>query len=321
MGLKITSTGSRLGSVRIDNDEIQKICGVPQEEILRKTGIVARQYLDYPRETLLDLSVSATEKALEHNSTEVWDLVVCATFAHEMIYPSLASRICSQLPITVNEAVDLQSNCTGFLNALLITNDKLLTDQNAQSAIVIAAEANSYFMNPSDANSVMFWGDGAAALTIHKDDSYRGGLLSRAHFANFESNSAVRLSWSKSQKQGEMQSSPIHQDGLATWRQATSGLPKVIYTALDNAGLDASDIDYFIFHQANLRMIEYLTVKLKLDPEKVPTNVERIGNTGAASIPILLDDLIRENKVQPGDRILFASVGAGFTFTAVVWEW
>ncbi len=321
MGIRISSSGSSLGSREVYNNEISRNTGVSEEEILLKTGIVKRNYLDPQIETLLTISSSAAKKAIDKVDITNFDLVVAATYGHDYIYPSLASRICKDLNLSAGLAIDVQSNCTGFVNSLLIANDKLIADESAFNALVIASEANSLFMDPTDLNTALFWGDGSGAIILSKSDSESSGLIARAHSANFNNNDAVRLEWEMGVSAGTRVTKPIHQDGLATWRQATSGLPLVIQEVLRNANLEMSDIDFFVFHQANLRMLEYLAAKLKIDPAKVPINVDRIGNMGAASIPILLDEMVSTGVLDKGCKILFASVGAGFTFSSLIWEW
>ncbi len=321
MGIRISSTGSSLGSLEIYNDEISRNTGASEEEILSKTGIIKRNYLDPRTETLLTLSSTAAKRAIAKINVTDFDLVVAATYGHDYVYPSLASRVCKDLDLSASLAIDVQSNCTGFVNSLLIANDKLIADESAFNALVIASEANSLFMDPTDLNTVLFWGDGSGALTLSKSDLESGGLIARAHSGNFKNNDAVRLEWELGTNIGTRVTKPIHQDGLATWRQATSGLPLVIQAVLRNANLEMTDIDFFVFHQANLRMLEYLAAKLKIDPAKVPMNVDRIGNMGAASIPILLDELVSTGVLEKGCKILFASVGAGFTFSSLIWEW
>ncbi len=321
MGINISSTGSSLGSLEIYNNEISRNTGVSEEEILLKTGIIKRNYLDPQTETLLTLSRTAVKKAIAKVDITNFDLVVAATYGHDYVYPSLASRICKDLNLSARLAMDVQSNCTGFVNSLLIANDKLIADKSSFNALVIASEANSFFMDPTDLNTALFWGDGSGAITLSKSDLAIGGLIARAHSGNFKNNDAVRLDWELGTNAGTRVTKPIHQDGLATWRQATSGLPHVIQEVLRNANLEMTDIDFFVFHQANLRMLEYLIAKLKIDPAKVPINVDRIGNMGAASIPILLDELASAGVLEKGCKILFASVGAGFTFSSLIWEW
>jgi 3-oxoacyl-[acyl-carrier-protein] synthase-3 len=321
LGIRISSTGSSLGSLEIYNDEISRNTGASEEEILSKTGIIKRNYLDPRTETLLTLSSTAAKRAIAKINVTDFDLVVAATYGHDYVYPSLASRVCKDLDLSASLAIDVQSNCTGFVNSLLIANDKLIADESAFNALVIASEANSLFMDPTDLNTVLFWGDGSGALTLSKSDLESGGLIARAHSGNFKNNDAVRLEWELGTNIGTRVTKPIHQDGLATWRQATSGLPLVIQAVLRNANLEMTDIDFFVFHQANLRMLEYLAAKLKIDPAKVPMNVDRIGNMGAASIPILLDELVSTGVLEKGCKILFASVGAGFTFSSLIWEW
>jgi 3-oxoacyl-[acyl-carrier-protein] synthase-3 len=321
LGIRISSTGSSLGSLEIYNDEISRNTGASEEEILSKTGIIKRNYLDPRTETLLTLSSTAAKRAIAKINVTDFDLVVAATYGHDYVYPSLASRVCKDLDLSASLAIDVQSNCTGFVNSLLIANDKLIADESAFNALVISSEANSLFMDPTDLNTVLFWGDGSGALTLSKSDLESGGLIARAHSGNFKNNDAVRLEWELGTNIGTRVTKPIHQDGLATWRQATSGLPLVIQAVLRNANLEMTDIDFFVFHQANLRMLEYLAAKLKIDPAKVPMNVDRIGNMGAASIPILLDELVSTGVLEKGCKILFASVGAGFTFSSLIWEW
>ena len=321
MGINISSTGSSLGSLEVYNHEISRNTGVSEAEILLKTGIVKRNYLDPRTETLLTLSSTAAKRAIAKINVTDFDLVVAATYGHDFVYPSLASRVCKDLDLSASLAIDVQSNCTGFVNSLLIANDKLIADESAFNALIIASEANSLFMDPTDSNTALFWGDGSGALTLNKNNLESGGLIARAHSGNFKNNDAVRLEWELGAITGTRVTKPIHQDGLATWRQATSGLPLVIQAVLRNANLEMTDIDFFVFHQANLRMLEYLAAKLKIDPAKVPINVDRIGNMGAASIPILLDELVSTGALEKGCKILFASVGAGFTFSSLIWEW
>jgi 3-oxoacyl-[acyl-carrier-protein] synthase III len=321
LGINISSTGSSLGSLEVYNHEISRNTGVSEAEILLKTGIVKRNYLDPRTETLLTLSSTAAKRAIAKINVTDFDLVVAATYGHDFVYPSLASRVCKDLDLSANLAIDVQSNCTGFVNSLLIANDKLIADESAFNALIIASEANSLFMDPTDSNTALFWGDGSGALTLNKNNLESGGLIARAHSGNFKNNDAVRLEWELGAITGTRVTKPIHQDGLATWRQATSGLPLVIQAVLRNANLEMTDIDFFVFHQANLRMLEYLAAKLKIDPAKVPINVDRIGNMGAASIPILLDELVSTGALEKGCKILFASVGAGFTFSSLIWEW
>ena len=321
MGIKIVATGSAVGSLSIDNDNIASRTGVPAEEVLEKTGIEKRFYINPENESALTLASTSVNSALKKHGSLKFDSVICATFGHEYLYPSLSSRIMADIGITADQVFDIQSNCTGFLNALLIGHDKLATDSDSETVLIIASEVNSYFMDSSDIGSIMFWGDGAGALTLVRDPDSTGGLLARAHSANFENNIAVRLEMDLKKKNGRIELVPIHQDGLASWRQATTGIPQIVKAVLSKANLAVSEIDYFIFHQANLRMLEYLGAKMRLPIEKVPTNVAKVGNMGAASIPILLDELNDSKRLKPGDKILFAAIGAGFSFTAIIWEW
>ncbi len=322
MGIKITGAGFAVGSTKIENERIAFNCGVTAESILDKTGISSRFYLA-DHESLLDIASIATNRAIDSSDKTSWSLVICATYAHDVIFPSLSSRVANRLKLSVEEMVDLQSNCTGFINSLLAASDKLSNDKDADCAIVMAAEANSPFIDPQDLDAAMFWSDGAGVVTLERTTDSSSGVISRAHLGNLENNEAVRLGW-KQEMVGPRSirfADDIEMGGLATWRQATSGLPKVVKLAAQRAELTFDQIDWFIFHQANLRMIEYLTQKMRIDESKVLINVQHIGNTGAASIPIVLAENFNQNKFKDGDNILMAAVGAGFSFSSLVWRW
>ncbi len=323
MGIRIAGTGYRLGATEITNAWIAQRCGLTEDEIVEKTGISRRWYLG-AEQTLVDLASEAVLDALGGHADPV-DFVGCATFAHEVVYPSLASRIAARLKVDAPQLFDLQSNCTGFLNLLLLSHDRLKADDNVARGLVVAAESNSPFIDSENPESVMFWSDGAGAILLGKDDSSSAGLRGRAHLANTESNMAVRLPWESFP--GEAGSPPgrrtqgVEMGGLATWRQATSGLPQVVRAALADADMTLDDVDHVVFHQANLRMLEYLVRKMRIPEEKVLLNVQEVGNLGAASIPVMLAQANAREVFAPGDTVLMAAVGAGFTFVAAIWEW
>ncbi len=323
MGIHINGTGFRLGSVEVTNDWIAQQCGLSEEDIINKTGIQTRWYLS-DDETLVDLASAAVSDALGEGPPTA-DFLGCATFAHEVVYPSLASRTAAALKADIPQLFDLQSNCTGFLNLLLMGHDKLVADEGISRGLVVAAESNSPFIDSTNPESVMFWSDGVGAVLLERNPSTTGGLLGRAYMANTESNMAVRLPWDSVTAQGGepagRRTLAVEMGGLATWRQATSGLPQVVRAALADAGLSIDDIDHVVFHQANLRMLEYLVRKMRIPEDKVLLNVQRVGNLGAASIPVMLAQADEAGDLARGDRILLAAVGAGFTFVGAVWEW
>lgn len=323
MGIRIVGTGYRLGAAEITNAWIAQRCGLTENEIVEKTGINRRWYLGKDQ-TLVDLASEAVRDALGEWADPV-DFLGCATFAHEVVYPSLASRVAAHLKVDIPQLFDLQSNCTGFLNLLLLGHDRLKADVSVRRGLVVAAESNSPFIDVKNPESVMFWSDGAGAIRLDRDDSTSAGLRGRAHLANTESNLAVRLSWesfpSAADSPPGRRTTGVEMGGLATWRQATSGLPQVVRGALVNADMTMDDIDHVVFHQANLRMLEYLVRKLRIPEEKVLLNVQEVGNLGAASIPVMLAQADARGDFSPGDKVLMAAVGAGFTFVSVIWEW
>lgn len=319
MGVKIVSLGESLGTLEVTSEHLASRGLLTAQEILDKTGIESRWYAA-ENESLLDLSEKALKSAGVEPGEEFAQLY-CATYAHDVIFPSLASRLATKMAINSSQTVDIQSNCTGFLNALLIAHDQMICEPSNNDTLVVAAEMNSVFIDPLDMEAAMFWSDGAGAIRL---SSYEGpdSLIARAHLFNGENNEAVRLRWgTKQETDSKRFAENIEMGGLATWRQATSGIPRVVNMVLEKSNFAISDVDWIIFHQANLRMIEYLTAKLKFDPDKVFSNVDVTGNLGAASIPVALSQLNRLGKLKPGDVVLFAAVGAGFQFTSVLWRW
>jgi 3-oxoacyl-[acyl-carrier-protein] synthase-3 len=319
VGVKIVSLGESLGALEVTSELLASRGKLTSNEIIEKTGIASRWYAA-ENESLLDLSERALQSAGVESGDE-FSRVFCATYAHDVIFPSLASRVATRMSIGASQTVDIQSNCTGFLNALLIAHDQMICDPSSNDTLVIAAEMNSVFIDPLDMEAAMFWSDGAGAVRLTNHEG-ADSLIARAHLFNGENNEAVRLRWgSEPAFESKRFAENIEMGGLATWRQATSGLPRVVGLVLEESSFAISDVDWIIFHQANLRMIEYLTAKLKLDPNKVFTNVDVTGNLGAASIPVALSQLHKLGKLKSGDVILFAAVGAGFQFTSVLWRW
>jgi 3-oxoacyl-[acyl-carrier-protein] synthase-3 len=319
MGIRISGLGYRLGSRCVTNDDVSSWCGLPAIEVLEKTGIQTRWYAA-AGECLLDLAAGAVSDSLEGSPDPELDFVWCATFAHDLVYPSLASRIDSALGLNASQLMDVQSNCTGFLNALLIGHDRLLHGAPRERGVVLAAESNSPFIDRSSAESVMFWSDGAGAVLLERNFGEPGGILARASFADTTSNQAVRLEW-EDQVGGGRATTPVVMNGIPTWRQATAGIPRVVTECLVSGGLDLVDVDWFIFHQANVRLVEYLTAKMRIPQDRVLSNASTVGNLGAGSIPVILAQAAEQDVFSPGDRVLMAAIGAGYTFVALVWEW
>ena len=323
MGVEIVGTGIDLGHVVIENYLIESLAGLEAGWILEKTGITKRFAVDENQSARL-LAANALSGALEQaqvGSSELDQLVV-ATYAHDKVFPSLASRLLTPLSYSKTQALDVQSNCTGFLNGIAVVHDRLIVDAHASIGAVVASEVNSRFVDKTDPNVASFFSDGAGAAILRTTDR-DAGIISRSFFGDTINIETVELSRIPNEDGKTTENSPtgtIRQAGMGTWKQAVTNLPKAIHSALEKANLGLQDVDYFVFHQANVKLLEYLLAKMKIQPDRAIINVDKIGNMGAASIPIALHQARVDSEISNGDLVMFASVGAGFNFSALLWR-
>lgn len=323
MGVEIIGTGIDLGHVAIENDLIESLAGLEAGWILEKTGITRRFAVDENQSARL-LAANALNGALAQAKVGLSELdqLVVATYAHDKVFPSLASRLLTPLSYSKTQALDVQSNCTGFLNGIAVVHDRLTVDAHASIGAVVASEVNSRFVDKTDPNVASFFSDGAGAAILRKTER-DAGIISRSFFGDTNNIETVELSRIPNEDGKSTENSPtgtIRQAGMGTWKQAVTNLPKAIHSALEKANVGLQDVDYFVFHQANVKLLEYLLAKMKIHPDRAIINVNEIGNMGAASIPIALHQARVDSKISNGDLVMFASVGAGFNFSALLWR-
>ena len=323
MGVEIIGTGIDIGHVANENGTIEQLAGLEAGWILEKTGIKRRFAVD-ENQSSKHLATNALNGALEQANVGLLELdqLVVATYAHDKVFPSLASRLLTPLSYSKTQALDVQSNCTGFLNGIAVVHDRLTVDAHASIGAVVASEVNSRFVDKTDPNVASFFSDGAGAAVL-RTTNRDAGIIGRSFFGDTNNIETVELSRIPNEdgKTTENSSSgTIRQAGMGTWKQAVTNLPKAIHQALERADLGLKDVDYFIFHQANVKLLEYLFAKMKISPNRAIINVDQIGNMGAASIPIALHQARVDSKISNGDLVMFASVGAGFNFSALLWR-
>jgi len=308
------------------NEELcQVMTDVTPDWILTKTGI-KRRYLAREEDSASSMATAAAKKIMVEKgiSGEQIDMIVIATFSPDYMFPPVSAKIQQNLGAKNAQIVDINTNCTGFVTALTIASDRMLVDDTLNYVLVIGVELHTRFINPKDKETAIFFSDGAGAAIIGKVQKGKG-VVSSKFLTDSSTYEAVRF-------RGGGSSFPlinrtfsedidfIEMNGLATWKQAITNLPKVIKDLLVKADMKIEDIDFCIFHQANLNLIQYVMAKLKIPLDKTYTNVEEIGNTGSASIGIALSEAIEKGKIKPGQTVLFAGVGAGFNFGASIWK-
>lgn len=318
-GVGIVGTGRALGG-RVQTNE--ELCATTLRSatpgwILEKIG-VQRRHLLARGESASTLQLAAARGALAAAGVrpEQLGLIVVSTFSGEYRFPPCAARLHRDLGARGAQVFDLQANCAGFVTALCLAVDRMRLDPGLGHALVVGAEVLSPFVDPADPDTAPYFSDGAGAAVLGRVGEGRGLVSSAFHTdtSNFE---AVRLR--DAALGGERP--VLEQNGLATWKQAVTHLPPVIRAACERGGVAPAEVDRLVLHQASLFLIRYVLQKLRVPPERAHVNVDRIGNTGAGSVPIALSEALEQGAIRPGHKVVLAGVGAGFTFAASLWEW
>ncbi|CAN7232480.1 ketoacyl-ACP synthase III [Pseudoduganella sp. LjRoot289] len=320
---KIIGTGSYLPEKRVTNEDLTaqlaaKGIETSDDWIVSRSGISARHYAE-PEQASSDLAVHAARKALEMAGLQPddIDLIIVASSTPDFFgsFPSTACIVQRKLGQTNHgAAVDVQAVCSGFVYAVS-TADAFIKAGVHKNVLVIGAEVFSRILNFEDRTTCVLFGDGAGAIVMTGSDE-PGILATKLHA---DGRHADILSVPGSLAGGAVAgSSYLYMDGPAVFKLAVTVLEKVAHEALDHAGMSASQIDWLIPHQANIRIMNGTAKKLGLPLEKMVVTVDQHGNTSAASIPLALDQAVRDGRVKKGDNVMMEGVGGGFTWGAVL---
>jgi 3-oxoacyl-[acyl-carrier-protein] synthase-3 len=309
-----------------DNETLCANLEVSPDWIIEKTGI-KRRYLASPGDSASDYAAKAAQNALEmaHISADEVDLIIVCTFSGDYIFPPVSAKVQALLKAPNAQIFDLQANCAGFVTGLTAASDRMLVDPTVRSALVIGVEMNSRYINRSDVNSAIYMSDGAGAAVLKRVEEGKG-IMASAFFTDSSNYEAVRMrgggsSFNLKERTWDPSVDYMEMNGIATWKQAITHLPTVIRKACTKSSVDPKEIDFLIFHQANLNMIEYVVRKMGYGLDKTFTNVQEIGNTGAASVGIALSEAVSKGLLKNDQLVVLAAVGAGFNFGASVWRW
>jgi 3-oxoacyl-[acyl-carrier-protein] synthase III len=302
---RISGTGSYLPARVFSNKEFEKYLETSDEWILDRTGIKERRIIA-DDELVVDMACAAANNALEAagiTAKEI-DLIIVATTTPDLVFPSVACTLQAQLKATVPcPAFDIQAACGGFLYAMSIA-DMYIKQGHVKNALVIGAEAMSRLMDWTDRGTCILFGDGAGAVILSRSEQ-PGVIATHIH----ADGSCYPLLYSeKSDKPN------IHMEGRDVFKQAVRALSDVVDETLEKNNIQQSDIDWLVPHQANLRIIQATAKKLSLPMEKVVVTVDRHGNTSAASVPLALDEAVRDGRIKRGELLLLEAFGAGFSW-------
>ena len=320
MAAGIIGTGSYLPSLTVSNQDLEKLMDTTDEWIRSRTGIEKRHIA--VEETTSSMAVEAARLALINAGVapSELDLILVGTVSSDNYFPSTACEVQKALLAENATAFDISAACSGFLFGMGIVNAYMAAGM-IKTALVIGAETLSKMMDWNERSTCVLFGDGAGAAVLKKTDK---GILSmvqgsdggRGEVLTCE-NRRVNNPFKKNTPE------PFYtvMNGQEVYKFAVRTVPKAIEEALAKAGVEAGEIKYFILHQANLRIIEAVAKRLGQPAEKFPTNLQECGNISAGSVPILLDFVNRQGKLQKGDKIVVAGFGAGLTWGAAVLIW
>ena len=303
---RIASTGSYLPEKVVTNHDLEKTMETSDEWIRERTGI-RKRHIAAEGETSSDMGLAAARKAIEMAGAEAGeiDLIVVATTTSDKVFPSNACIIQRQLDIHGCPAFDIQAACSGFVYALDVAN-RMIQTGGSKTALVIGCETLSRITNWNDRDTAVLFGDGAGAVLLQASGA--PGIISTHIHADGEFEDLLDVS------QGISGESFIRMSGNAVFRKAVGILGSIARETLEDNGIDKSELDWLVPHQANLRIIAAAARKLDLPMDRVVVTVDEHANTSAASIPLALDTAVRDGRIQRGQLLLFEAFGAGFTW-------
>ncbi len=325
MGVRIIGIGSYVPDNVVTNFDLEKFLDTSDEWIRTRTGIVERRIAP-PDMATSDLATRAAERALKDAgiSAEDLDMIIVATATPDMFYPATACIVQKNLGVRKKPCFDMEAACPGFIYALDVASG-LLNLPNYRHILVIGAENLTKFMDPEDRATYVLFGDGAGAAVLTKDDSPYGIITScLGGDGNLGDLLYLPAGGSRRPASKETVEKRLHytvMKGREVFKHAVLNMQAAALTVLQRAGLKKEDITWLVPHQANVRIIDATREKLGLPPEKVYINIDKYGNTSAASIPIALAEMKEKGLLKRGDLVLTVSFGAGFTWGANIIRW
>ena len=323
---RVVGTGAAVPRKVLSNADLEKLVDTSDEWITSRTGIKERRIVS-EGEKFSDLCTKASEAALKraHVRPEEIDMILVGTISSDMLFPATSCLVQHNLGATKAAASDLSAACAGFLYGLHMA-DGLIQSNKAETVLVVGGEILTRIVDWTDRSTCVLFGDGAGAVVLQATKGDHGILGSRmkangayADFICMPGGGSNRPANDSTQIAEKLPY--IKMKGNETFKVAVKAMADVTSELLTEQGFTHEQIDLFIPHQANERIIKAVGEKLKIAPEKVYTNIERYGNTSAASIPIALDECVREGRVREGNLVLLTAFGSGLVWGSVLLRW
>ena len=304
---KIKGTGSYAPPKIVDNNDLAKIVDTNDEWIRERTGIVTRHFIE--EDTTVTMAAKAAKRALDMAgiSPEEVDLIIVSTISPNVILPCVACEVQKEIGAVNATGFDLNAACTGFLFACN-TAQAYINAGVYKTILIIGAESLSNIMDFTDRGTCILFGDGSGAAVLQAEED---GMYSTVTHSEGIKGEALTCPQGGSMKM----------DGQAVFKFAVRKVPSSILEVLEKNNMKVEDVDYFILHQANKRIVEAVAKRLNVGIEKFPMNLQKFGNTSSASIPLLLDELQRAGKLKPGMNIVMSGFGAGLSWGASLTRW
>ncbi len=311
MSFRIIGTGSSLPELVVKNEDLCTLFATTTKWIETRTGIKERRILK--NETILSHAAKAAARAIQNAGIDpnTIDLIICPNLQNDFISPSLCCLLSEEIGSNCNQMFDLNMGCSGFLFALDVA-DAYILSKKADRVLIVCAEAMSKITDWEDRSTAILFGDGAGAVVLERGE----GLISLTYEVK-ASHEYLYLpgfvgNCPYSDTNAKAEPNFIQMNGQEVYKFAVNTISTAINTELLKAEISTDDVNFFLLHQANIRILESVRERLKITKEKLPHNLDFYGNTSSASIPILLDELNNKNMIKKDDVLVFGAFGAGF---------
>ena len=329
---QIAGVGHYVPSRVVTNAELEPLMNTSDAWIQERTGIRERRWFEEGKDTTANMGANAARKALEMAGVEPNDvqLIVFATLSPDYFFPGSGVLMQRELGMTNNcPALDVRNQCSGFIYALSVA-DQFVRTGMYDTVLVVGSEIHSSGLDksPNGRGVSVIFGDGAGAVVLRPSQTEGQGIMSTHLHAQGEFAEELIVKEPGSNRDNRLQYILDHQEdlypymnGQNVFKHAVVRFPQVIKEALDQNGYQAQDVDMLIPHQANLRITQYVQQKMGLSDDKVFSNIQRYGNTTAASIPLALSEAVEQGKIKRGDLVCLAAFGSGFTWGSALIRW
>jgi 3-oxoacyl-[acyl-carrier-protein] synthase-3 len=314
----ITGLGVYVPDKVVTNEDLARIVDTSDEWIVERTGIRERRFATQD-EALTDIALPAARDALAQAGADPGsvDLLVCATVTPDMMFPTSSALLADTLGMPDAAAYDLLAGCTGFVYAIAQAYG-MVASGLSQRALVVGGDVLSKILDFDDRSTLVLFGDGAGAVVI--EPVTQGGFIGFELGADGGGGESLWLPGSGS-RHFEHPERFVKMNGREVFKFATRVLVRSARDLLDRVGMSVDEVDVYVPHQANIRIIDHAARKLGFPPEKVVVNVQKYGNTSSGSIPLALADAVADGRIQPGAKVLMTGMGAGLTWGSGLIEW